>query len=264
MRMMSARRWDTPPPERQDSSRYRASRAPDGDDRRRGNHLRGGPGRDEARTLGDNHAHAGNAEGLSAALVRRPDHERGVSGNLVAAEGSRQREDHERSGKPRMEGRQNQRCAGQYGQRAHPAGPAARARELSPYGLRALSRRHADQPFTLHLAGARYAVDYEPITGLFGGNSNWRGRIWFPVSYLVIEALHTYARFFGDDILIEHPAGYGRRVTLTVLADDLARRLVSIVLDEENGRRPVFGDARPLPDPPGLAQPAALPRVLPR
>ena len=195
----------------------------------------------------------------TSALVRRPDHERGVSGNLVAAEGSRQREDHERSGKPRMEGRQNQRCAGQYGQRAHPAGPAARARELSPYGLRALSRRHADQPFTLHLAGARYAVDYEPITGLFGGNSNWRGRIWFPVSYLVIEALHTYARFFGDDILIEHPAGSGRRVTLTVLADDLARRLVSIVLDEENGRRPVFGDARPLPDPPGLAQPAALP-----
>ena len=125
--------------------------------------------------------------------------------------------------------------------------------------MRALSRRHADQPFTLHLAGARYAVDYEPITGLFGGNSNWRGRIWFPVSYLVIEALHTYARFFGDDILIEHSAGSGRRVTLTVLADDLARRLVSIVLDEENGRRPVFGDARPLPDPPGLAQPAALP-----
>ena len=115
--------------------------------------------------------------------------------------------------------------------------------------MRALSRRHADQPFTLHLAGARYV----------GGNANWRSRIWFPVSYLVIEALHTYARFFGDDILIEHPAGYGRRVTLTVLADDLARRLVSIVLDEENGRRPVFGDARPLPDPPGLAQPAALP-----
>jgi len=158
-----------------------------------------------------------------------------------------------------MEGRQNQRCAGQYGQRAHPAGPAARGPRTLPYGLRALSRRHADQPFTLHLAGARYAVDYEPITGLFGGNSNWRGRIWFPVSYLVIEALHTYARFFGDDILIEHPAGSGRRVTLTVLADDLARRLVSIVLDEENGRRPVFGDARPLPDPPGLAQPAALP-----
>ena len=78
---------------------------------------------------------------------------------------------------------------------------------------------------------------------LLGGNSNWRGPIWFPVNYLVIEALHTYARFFGDDILIEHPAGSGRKVTLTVLADDLARRLVSIFLDDENGRRPVFGDA---------------------
>jgi len=116
---------------------------------------------------------------------------------------------------------------------------------LSPYGLRALSRHHADEPFTLDLAGARYAVDYEPgesTTGLFGGNSNWRGPIWFPVNYLVIEALHRYARFFGDDILIEHPAGSGRKVTLTVLADDLARRLVSIFLDDERGRRPVFGD----------------------
>jgi len=116
---------------------------------------------------------------------------------------------------------------------------------LSPFGLRALSRRHADQPSMLHLAGARYAVDYEPgesSTGLFGGNSNWRGPIWFPVNYLIIDALRRYARFFGDDILIEHPAGSGRKVTLTVLADDLARRLVSIFLDDEHGRRPVFGD----------------------
>ena len=90
-------------------------------------------------------------------------------------------------------------------------------------------------------------VDQDLLGGvgdrLLGGNSNWRGPIWFPVNYLVIEALHTYARFFGDDILIEHPAGSGRKVTLTVLADDLARRLVSIFLDDENGRRPVFGDA---------------------
>jgi hypothetical protein len=116
---------------------------------------------------------------------------------------------------------------------------------LSPYGLRALSRHHADQPFTLHLAGARYAVDYEPgesTTGLFGGNSNWRGPIWFPVNYLIIEALHRYARFFGDDILIEHPTGSGTKVTLTVLADDLAHRLVSIFLDDIRGRRPVFGE----------------------
>jgi len=116
---------------------------------------------------------------------------------------------------------------------------------LSPYGLRALSRRHAEEPFMLDLAGARYAVGYEPgesATGLFGGNSNWRGPIWFPVNYLLIEALGRYARFFGDDILIEHPAGSGRKVTLAALADDLARRLVSIFLDDARGRRPVFGE----------------------
>jgi len=116
---------------------------------------------------------------------------------------------------------------------------------LSPYGLRALSRRHADQPFMFHLAGASHTVDYEPgesTTGLFGGNSNWRGPIWFPVNYLIIDALRRYARFFGDDILIEHPAGSGNKVTLTAVADDLARRLVSIFLDDTRGRRPVFGD----------------------
>src|SRR5262249_37738557 len=116
---------------------------------------------------------------------------------------------------------------------------------LSPYGLRALSRRHADQPFMLHLAGASYAVGYEPgesTTGLFGGNSNWRGPIWFPVNYLIIDALHRYARFFGDDTLIEHPTGSGNKVPLTAVADDLAHRLVSIFLDDTRGRRPVFGD----------------------
>jgi len=116
---------------------------------------------------------------------------------------------------------------------------------LSPYGLRALSRCHADQPFTLQLAGASYGVGYEPgesTTGLFGGNSNWRGPIWFPVNYLVIDALRRYARFFGDDILIEHPAGSANNVALTAVADDLARRLVSIFLDDARGRRPVFGD----------------------
>jgi hypothetical protein len=117
---------------------------------------------------------------------------------------------------------------------------------LSPYGLRALSRRHAGQPFTPGLAGARYAVGYEPgesAAGLFGGNSNWRGPIWFPVNYLLIEALGRYARFFGDDIVIEHPAGSGRKVTLAALAGDLARRLVSIFLEDEQGRRPAFGEA---------------------
>jgi hypothetical protein len=116
---------------------------------------------------------------------------------------------------------------------------------LSPYGLRALSRRHAEQPFSIELAGSRYSVDYEPgesTTGLFGGNSNWRGPIWFPVNFLLIETIRRYARFFGDDLVIEHPTGSGRKVVLSDLADDLTHRLVSLFLDGPDGRRPVFGD----------------------
>ncbi len=116
---------------------------------------------------------------------------------------------------------------------------------LSPYGLRALSRRHRDAPFTLDLAGMRYSVDYEPgesTTGLFGGNSNWRGPVWFPVNYLVIESLRRYARFYGDDLLVEYPTGSGTKLTLDAVADALSRRLICVFLDDETGRRPVFGD----------------------
>jgi hypothetical protein len=116
---------------------------------------------------------------------------------------------------------------------------------LSPYGLRALSRRHRDQPFTLSVAGLEASVGYEPgesSSGLFGGNSNWRGPIWFPVNYLVIEALRRYGRFFGDDLTVEHPTGSGRLHTITEVADDLGRRLVGIFLEDEEGRRPVFGE----------------------
>jgi hypothetical protein len=115
---------------------------------------------------------------------------------------------------------------------------------LSPYGVRALSARHRDEPFALDVAGIRATVDYEPAestTGLFGGNSNWRGPIWFPVNYLVIEALGRYARFFGDDFTVEVPTGSGRRLTLAGVVDELSRRLVSIFLDDADGRRPVFG-----------------------
>ncbi len=116
---------------------------------------------------------------------------------------------------------------------------------LSPYGLRALSRRHAAEPFGIDLAGQRYTVDYEPgesTTGLFGGNSNWRGPIWFPVNYLVIEAIRRFARFYGDDLTVEHPTGSGHKVVLAELADDLSRRLVAIFLADADGRRPVLGD----------------------
>jgi hypothetical protein len=116
---------------------------------------------------------------------------------------------------------------------------------LSPYGLRALSRYHLAHPFTMELAGVTRAVGYEPAeshSGLFGGNSNWRGPIWFPVNYLVIEALRRYANFYGTDLLVEYPTGSGVKVSLDQLADDLSRRLVRVFLDDEDGRRPVFGE----------------------
>jgi Mannosylglycerate hydrolase MGH1-like glycoside hydrolase domain len=115
---------------------------------------------------------------------------------------------------------------------------------LSPYGLRAVSRWHAEHPFELDAGGVGAQVDYEPAestTGMFGGNSNWRGPIWFPVNYLVVSALRRYARFFGDDLTIEYPTGSGGHSSLAEVADDLRGRLVSLFLVGEDGRRPCFG-----------------------
>jgi hypothetical protein len=116
---------------------------------------------------------------------------------------------------------------------------------LSGYGLRALSRHHREHPFTIDLAGTSHSVDYEPgesQSGLFGGNSNWRGPVWFPVNHLVIGALRRYADFYGDDVRVEVPTGSGRLLTLAEVADELSRRLIAIFLDDAQGRRPVFGD----------------------
>jgi hypothetical protein len=116
---------------------------------------------------------------------------------------------------------------------------------LSPHGLRALSRRHRDEPFSIVLAGMTDTVDYEPgesTSGLFGGNSNWRGPVWFPVNYLLIEALRRFGHFLGDGFTVECPTGSGSRVTLGGAADEISRRLVGIFLDGADGRRPVFGD----------------------
>jgi hypothetical protein len=115
---------------------------------------------------------------------------------------------------------------------------------LSPHGLRALSAAYRDRPFVLEIGGASSSVDYEPgesTSGLFGGNSNWRGPIWFPVNFLVISGLRRFALFFGDDFKVEYPTGSGNEKTLHEIADDLAERLVTIFRNDSSGRRPVFG-----------------------
>ncbi|MFN8037764.1 MAG: hypothetical protein U0Q07_01015 [Acidimicrobiales bacterium] len=116
---------------------------------------------------------------------------------------------------------------------------------LSPYGLRSLSRRHLEHPAVVEVGGVRATVAYEPAestSGLFGGNSNWRGPVWFPVNFLVIEALRRYHQVLGDDYTVELPTGSGHQVTLAEVADELARRLVALFLEGPDGRRPVLGD----------------------
>ncbi|MFN8475744.1 MAG: glucosidase [Anaerolineae bacterium] len=115
---------------------------------------------------------------------------------------------------------------------------------LSPYGVRALSKHHELYPYQLHSDGMNYVVRYLPgesDSGLFGGNSNWRGPIWFPVNYLIIEALQQFHHYYSDDFRVEHPTGSGQFVSLNDIADDLSERLIRIFLHDEHGRRPVFG-----------------------
>ncbi|MBK5330422.1 MAG: hypothetical protein JJD93_00525 [Ilumatobacteraceae bacterium] len=116
---------------------------------------------------------------------------------------------------------------------------------LSPHGVRALSAAHREHPFSVDLGGMTYTVDYTPgdaTSGLFGGNSNWRGPVWFPVNYIVIEGIRRFARFFGDDFAVEYPTGSGVELTLGQVADELDTRLIDIFLRDVDGRRPVFGD----------------------
>jgi hypothetical protein len=116
---------------------------------------------------------------------------------------------------------------------------------LSDYGIRSLSRHHAEKPFVCRVDGKTYRVGYEPAesrSGLFGGNSNWRGPLWFPINYLLVEALRKYHHYYGDAFTIEVPTGSGNRMTLAQAADDLSRRLQRIFLPDQDGRRAVFGD----------------------
>ncbi len=115
---------------------------------------------------------------------------------------------------------------------------------LSPHGIRALSKFHLEHPYTLHEGHDDYCVRYEPAessTGLFGGNSNWRGPIWFPVNYLLIESLWRFDEYFGDGFTVECPTGSGQEMTLREVAIALSERLTAIFKRDESGRRPVYG-----------------------
>ncbi len=119
---------------------------------------------------------------------------------------------------------------------------------LSAHGIRSLSREHLDHPFVLELGGVRSVVDYEPAesrSGIFGGNSNWRGPVWFPINYLLIEALQKFDHYYGPEFTVECPTGSGTSVTLGAVADDLGARLCAIFLRDDAGRRPVLGAAAP-------------------
>ena len=124
---------------------------------------------------------------------------------------------------------------------------------LSPNGIRSLSQFHRDQPFVLPVNGEEYRVDYQPAestTGLFGGNSNWRGPVWFPVNYLLIESLQKFNHYYGDDFQIEFPTGSGNLMNLGCVAAELSRRLARLFLRGETGDRPVFGGQRKYQDDP--------------
>ncbi len=115
---------------------------------------------------------------------------------------------------------------------------------LSDYGIRSISRHYLEHPYELKIRDLDLTVTYEPAessTGMFGGNSNWRGPIWFPTNILLIHGLRNLHRGYGDEFLVEYPTGSGQQLTLAQTADDLSRRLTSVFLEDQNGIRPVFG-----------------------
>ena len=124
---------------------------------------------------------------------------------------------------------------------------------LSPYGIRSVSKYHQDHPYTFHVNGQAHTISYQPAesrSGLFGGNSNWRGPIWFPINYLLIESLQKFNHYYGDSLKVEYPTGSGRMMNLGEVATDLSRRLIKMFLRNGNGERPIYGGQRILQDDP--------------
>ena len=115
---------------------------------------------------------------------------------------------------------------------------------LSPYGVRALSRKYLDHPYSFYENGYEFKVKYTPgesDSSMFGGNSNWRGPVWFPVNYLIIESLQRFYHYYGDDFRIEHPTGSGNLLNLKEIANDLSERMINIFKRDNEGRRPMNG-----------------------
>jgi hypothetical protein len=123
---------------------------------------------------------------------------------------------------------------------------------LSPFGIRSVSKFHAEHPYVIWVAGQQHRVDYEPgesSSGLFGGNSNWRGPVWFPLNYLLIESLQKFHHYWGDGFKLEFPTGSGHELSLGEIAAELSRRLSSLFLEDAHGHRPVFCRYPKLSDP---------------
>jgi hypothetical protein len=118
---------------------------------------------------------------------------------------------------------------------------------LSPYGIRSLSKRHQAQPYNFHVDSRDHTVRYQPaewMSGLFGGNSNWRGPIWFPINYLLIESLQKFHHYYGDRLKVACPTGSDNFMTLGQVATALSRRLIRLFLRDGGGERPIYGGQR--------------------
>jgi hypothetical protein len=123
---------------------------------------------------------------------------------------------------------------------------------LSPYGIRSLSKRYHDRPATFHFDGQEFSVRYDPAestTGMFGGNSNWRGPVWMPINYLLVEALERYHHFYGDELQVKYPTGSGNMMNLFQVAQELKMRLTRLFMPGPDGRRPAHGNDRLFDDP---------------